>query len=40
VVQGLDIGANDYMTKPFNMNELLARVKTVIRCHYQRKLYR
>lgn len=26
-IQGLDIGADDYLTKPFAMGELLARVR-------------
>ena len=30
-VMGLDIGADDYVTKPFPMNELLARIKANIR---------
>ena len=30
-VKGLDIGADDYVTKPFNMNELKARIKTALR---------
>lgn len=30
-VTGLDIGADDYVTKPFPMNELLARIKANIR---------
>ena len=30
-ITGLDIGADDYMTKPFNPLELLARVKSQIR---------
>lgn len=28
---GLEIGADDYMTKPFSMRELLARIKALIR---------
>lgn len=31
VVTGLDAGANDYLTKPFNRNELQARVNVGIR---------
>lgn len=30
-VKGLEIGADDYVTKPFNLNELKARIKTVLR---------
>ena len=30
-VKGLDIGADDYVTKPFNLNELKARIKSVLR---------
>lgn len=30
-VQGLDIGANDYMTKPFAVEELFARIRAVLR---------
>ncbi|HYF66362.1 MAG TPA: response regulator transcription factor [Herpetosiphonaceae bacterium] len=30
-VQGLDLGADDYITKPFGMQELLARVRAVLR---------
>ena len=30
-VSGLDLGANDYITKPFRMEELLARVRAVLR---------
>src|ERR1041385_1884994 len=30
-VEALDAGADDYVTKPFNMNELLARVRATIR---------
>ncbi|AHF07584.1 response regulator transcription factor [Desulfitobacterium metallireducens] len=30
-VSGLDSGANDYITKPFAIEELLARIRTVLR---------
>jgi len=30
-VVGLELGADDYVTKPFSMRELMARVKTVLR---------
>ena len=30
-IVGLEIGADDYVTKPFNPRELLARIKAVIR---------
>jgi two-component system KDP operon response regulator KdpE len=31
VLQGFDVGADDYLTKPFNAKELLARVRAVLR---------
>lgn len=31
VVQGLDSGADDYITKPFSRNEFLARVRSALR---------
>jgi len=31
VVMGLDMGADDYITKPFRIRELLSRIKTVYR---------
>lgn len=30
-VEGLEMGADDYVTKPFNLKELKARIKSVIR---------
>ena len=34
-VKGLDIGADDYLTKPFGIMELISRVKALIRRSYQ-----
>ena len=31
IINGLDIGADDYVVKPFDPNELMARIKTVLR---------
>jgi len=32
-VQALDAGANDYVTKPFGISELMARIRVVMRSH-------
>ena len=34
-VQALDLGADDYVTKPFGMDELLARMRTALRHQLQ-----
>lgn len=31
IVLGLDIGGDDYITKPFRINELLSRIKAILR---------
>lgn len=31
VIRGLDIGADDYITKPYSVSQLLARVRSVLR---------
>ena len=37
-VNGLDIGADDYMTKPFAIQELLARIRAALRKHAPRDM--
>ncbi len=32
-IEGFDLGIDDYITKPFNFLEVLARIKTVLRNH-------
>jgi two-component system KDP operon response regulator KdpE len=43
-VEALDSGANDYVTKPFGMNELLARMRAAVRhqlqSHGERPVFR
>ena len=34
-VEALDLGANDYITKPLGTDELLARIRAVLRSHRQ-----
>lgn len=36
VVKGLDMGADDYITKPFRIRELISRIKSVLR-RYEKK---
>jgi two-component system, OmpR family, KDP operon response regulator KdpE len=43
-VLALDLGADDYITKPFGMNELIARIRTALRhqlqVHGERPIFR
>jgi DNA-binding response OmpR family regulator len=36
-VKGLDLGADDYLTKPFELNELIARLRALIRRRHEVK---
>jgi DNA-binding response OmpR family regulator len=35
IVMGLELGADDYITKPFRIRELTARIKTVLRRYHK-----
>ncbi len=35
-VAGLDLGADDYLAKPFAFDELCARIRALVRRHYER----
>lgn len=35
VVMGLDMGADDYITKPFRIRELISRIKSVLRRYHK-----
>lgn len=35
VVMGLDMGADDYITKPFRIRELISRINSVLRRYHQ-----
>ena len=36
-IEALDLGADDYVNKPFNVGELMARIRTAMRHRMQRK---
>ena len=40
IVKGLDAGGQDYVTKPFDINELMERVKTQLQLQHQKVLLR
>ena len=38
VVQGLDMGADDYVIKPFRTRELISRIRSVLRRYYHEEI--
>ena len=36
-IRGLEVGADDYLVKPFDFGELVARIQALVRRRYQRK---
>lgn len=39
-IAGLDMGADDYLPKPFAMGELLARIRAMLRCKENQMIQR
>jgi DNA-binding response OmpR family regulator len=39
-VEGLNLGADDYLVKPFSFDEILARIGALVRRSYQEELHR
>jgi DNA-binding response OmpR family regulator len=40
IIRGLDLGADDYMTKPFSFAELVARIQSITRPHRADALFK
>jgi DNA-binding response OmpR family regulator len=40
IIRGLDLGADDYMTKPFSFQELVARLQSIMRPHREETVTR
>ena len=35
IIRGLDMGGDDYITKPFKLGEVLSRINALLRCSAQ-----